>query len=425
MGTKNLGQYRVHTVNSWNGWDPLKQVVLGNCPPPELFEDVKDHKLRDLLQKLLYETREDLDNLQTTLEDVGIDVVRLPENARSADDLDSPIREYDSLENYADKKNGDAIKGLPKPCLNPRDDFIVLGDKILVTTPFYDLNKKWANGQKIFDPSCIDFRLPTMFTESDRHELGPFKPSKEYADQKFGLMSNGMSYTSLHGTDTSPYVNEINFKRYRYHTHYFWAPSLTRIGEKMIADLKDVSNLDQVIGNLYPNIKCDTTAIGGHNDGSYCLPKPGLVICSPWVDAEHYKKTLPGWDVLQIDIDGRQQRAREYKNWEKIKKKTRGAWWIPDAENNTNLVNFVEDWLSNWVGYCEETLFEVNMLSIDTKTILSMNYQKDVHRKLKAHGIEPIYVKFRHRNFWDGGLHCLTLDTLREGSQQNYFGGKK
>jgi len=410
-----LDQYKVSEVNSWNGWDPLKQVVLGNCPPPELFEEVKDSKLRDLLQKLLYETREDLDNFQKILEDLGVEVVRLPEHARSADDLDSPIREYDSLENYADKKQGNAIKGLPKPCLTPRDDFIVMGDKILVTTPFYDLNTKWSNGQNIFDPSVVDFRLCDLMTETNRtNSLGPFTPSEEYCIQKFGLMSNGRPYSDINCNNYQSFVDEENFKRYRYHTHYFWAPTLTRIGSKIIADLKDVTNLDKVINEMYPNFQCDITSIGGHNDGSYCLPKPGLVICSPWVDPDTYKKTLPGWDILQIDIDGRQQRAREYKNWEKIKKKTRGAWWIPDADSNPELVQFVDDWLSNWVGFCEETLFEVNMLSIDTQTILSMNYQKDVHTKLKSHGIEPIYVKFRHRNFWDGGLHCLTLDTRRE-----------
>lgn len=414
--------YKINTVNSWNGWDPLKQVVLGNCPDPELFEDIKDHKLRDLLQKLLYETREDLDNLHKVLEDLGVDVVRLPAHAMSADDLDSPIREYDSLEYYTDKKDGHSIKGLPKPCLTPRDDFIVLGDKILVTTPFYDLNKKWSIGQQLIDPSCVDFRLPDMFTNTaNTQELGPFIPSKEYSDNKFGLMSNGLSYTSLHEVDHTKYTHEKNYKRYRYHTHYFWAPTITRVGTKLIADLQDVSNLDTVLNDLYPNFQCDITSIGGHNDGSYCLPKPGLVICSPWVDPNQYKVTLPDWDILQIDISGRQQRAKEYKNWEHIKQKTRGAWWIPDADSNPELVTFVEDWLTNWVGFCEETMFEVNMLSLDTKTILSMNYQKDVHSKLVQHGIEPIYVKFRHRNFWDGGLHCLTLDTVREGEQQNYF----
>ena len=36
----------------------------------------------------------------------------------------------------------------------------------------------------------------------------------------------------------------------------------------------------------------------------------------------------------------------------------------------------------------EESVFEVNMLSIDENTILSLNKQKEVHDKLKSVGIE-------------------------------------
>ena len=88
---------------------------------------------------------------------------------------------------------------------------------------------------------------------------------------------------------------------------------------------------------------------------------------------------------------------------------------------NPEFADYVDNWLSDWVGLSEETVFEVNMLSINESTILSLNYQKEVHNKLEKHGIEPIYCRFRHRNFWDSGLHCLTVDTVREGGMQDYF----
>ena len=44
---------------------------------PPFFNDVKDPKLRHLLQKLLYETQEDLNNLQRELEKAGVDVIRI------------------------------------------------------------------------------------------------------------------------------------------------------------------------------------------------------------------------------------------------------------------------------------------------------------------------------------------------------------
>ena len=53
--------------------------------------------------------------------------------------------------------------------------------------------------------------------------------------------------------------------------------------------------------------------------------------------------------------------------------------------------------------------------------MLALNYQKDVHDKLTQHNIQPIYCRFRHRHFWDGGLHCLTVDTNREGKSETYL----
>ena len=63
-------KYRIDKINSYNGWDPLKQVILGNIYKPEFFEDLPDPRTRDLMQQLLYETHEDLDNIQKTMEDL-------------------------------------------------------------------------------------------------------------------------------------------------------------------------------------------------------------------------------------------------------------------------------------------------------------------------------------------------------------------
>ena len=92
-----------------------------------------------------------------------------------------------------------------------------------------------------------------------------------------------------------------------------------------------------------------------------------------------------------------------------------------EQKENSIVKEFIDPWLNKWVGYAEETVFEVNMLSVDENTIISLNYQEECHKKLREHGIEPIYCRFRHRNFWDAGLHCLTVDTVREGGMQNYF----
>ena len=88
---------------------------------------------------------------------------------------------------------------------------------------------------------------------------------------------------------------------------------------------------------------------------------------------------------------------------------------------NENLKEFVNTWLDKWVGHVQETVFDVNMLSVSEEVVLVNNYDKTVFDFLKKHKIEPIICPLRHRYFWDGGIHCLTLDLIREGEKENYF----
>jgi hypothetical protein len=40
---------------------------------------------------------------------------------------------------------------------------------------------------------------------------------------------------------------------------------------------------------------------------------------------------------------------------------------------------------------------------------------------LERYGITAHVVPFRHRFFWDGGLHCVTSDLHRSGTKKDYF----
>ena len=52
----------------WTEWDPLEEVIVGDCRPT--YPGVPE------LDKILTETKEDLDNLASTLSALGIEVVR-------------------------------------------------------------------------------------------------------------------------------------------------------------------------------------------------------------------------------------------------------------------------------------------------------------------------------------------------------------
>jgi hypothetical protein len=154
---------------------------------------------------------------------------------------------------------------------------------------------------------------------------------------------------------------------------------------------------------------------GHHSDGSFCIVKPGCIVSL--YDIQDYKTEFPGWDVLYLP----DQSWTGVDPFLKMKHKVGGRWWLKGEEHNDQLIQFVNTWLDDWVGYVEETVFDVNMLSIDQNTIICNNYNKDVFEHFKKHKVEPILFNFRHRYFWDGGVHCITQDLYREGTMEDYL----
>jgi hypothetical protein len=144
--------------------------------------------------------------------------------------------------------------------------------------------------------------------------------------------------------------------------------------------------------------------------------KPGCIVSLN--DVQDYKTEFPGWDVLYLP----DQSCGKIAEFMKIKQKVGGRWWIKGEEYNDQLIEFVNTWLNHWIGFVDETVFDVNMLSIDENTIICNNYNKEVFDHFKKHKVEPIIFNFRHRYFWDGGTHCITQDFYREGNMEDYFG---
>jgi hypothetical protein len=134
-------------------------------------------------------------------------------------------------------------------------------------------------------------------------------------------------------------------------------------------------------------------------------------------DVPTYATTFPDWEVVYLPG----QSWQKVKPFCDLKLKNQGKWWIPGFEHDQDVVDLVENWLGHWVGYVEETVFDVNMLMIDPKNVMVFNYNKQVFDALERYGITPHIVPFRHRYFWDGGIHCITTDLHRQGTMQDYF----
>jgi hypothetical protein len=370
-------------------WDPLKVCVVGQSYPPEFYSWITIPHVRKLFEKIAIETEEDYQGIIKKLKEFGVEVLRpdLPENS--------------------------FIGGryLPPP-MTPRDYMVMVGDAFYQS---YDLDfKKFYNNVR--DPqwpdykNFEDFKNAPMYIQEECDNMHHLKEYKEF-------------YSSYKNIFNQIKTNGNKIKNHAYNTDLLNGAQVSRIGKDLYfgtaSYVQELDSYQIFLDQEFTNTRNHIVNTGGHSDATYCPVAPGLIISLR--DIPTYANTFPGWEVVYLPNQ----------SWDKVgdflqlKNKNNGKWWIPGFEHDDSVTCVVETWLSHWTGYVEETVFDVNMLIIDTKNVMVFNYNKQVFDALERHGITPHIVPFRHRYFWDGGIHCVTADLHRDGQQQNFFLDRK
>lgn len=327
-------------ISSHTGFQPLKEVWLGDCYPTEWYNDF-DNRAQDILGVITETTNHDLDIFQKKLQDLGI-IVRRPE--------------------FVDKSQYQDVDGnLCKPPITPRDWAMTLGDTLYVIpqyencfTGFDSIIKQYVTEQQ--NVKVLDRSLP-----------------------------DPMCY--------------LNF------------PSTVRVGQDLFLDC-DLHNphyhyFRQAAENLSQRYRVHISHTGDHSDGVFCPIKPGKIFSTHY--RQSYQNTFPGWDVFYL-TDTTKYRSNGHN----------GNWWVP-GKNYQIYNDAILKYAQKWIGNSRETVFEVNMLVIDEKNIFCIVEDDRACRHLESIGINVHVVDFKCRGFWDGGLHCLTVDISRLGECLSYW----
>lgn len=364
-------------------WDPLKICVVGRSYPPEFYSWITVPHVRNLFEKIAIETEEDYQAIIKKLHEFSVEVLR-PNCATNA---------------FIDGKY------LPPP-MTPRDHMIMIG-KTFYRGYEFNFKQFYKDVKDEYWPQCDSFEefltLPSHI-QNECNNIHGLPQLREYS----------ASYDHIYDRITQQ-GNKIK-------TNYIsQAPGamITRVGQDLYFgttsygqnQIKYQSQIDAEFVNTRNHI----VNTGGHSDGTYCPVCPGLIISLR--DVPTYAKTFPNWEVVYLP----EQSWNRLHPFIALKSKNKGKWWIPGFEKDQAVIDTVETWLQHWTGYVEETVFDVNMLIIDHKNVIVFNYNKRVFDALERYGITPHIVHFRHRYFWDGGIHCITTDLHREGVMQDYF----
>lgn len=406
-------------------WDPLQVCAVGRSYPPEFYSFIENPKVRSVLEKIAIETEEDYQKLIKILESFNVTVVR--------NDISKNREDHFWAEHYS------------PPPMTPRDHTAMIGKKFYMPgekfgynvfddvsefqEEFYILqsNKKLTYKQKIAFQEKLKNTLESRRIDNDSDDLG----ETSYIEKIKSILR------SINHNPLTTFPNNKKFNTFSsiekflkdnnteiIYDKYVSASTITRVGKDLyvgtvvkgeIGTIQFDNYLREIRNDFGPDYRIYIVNCETHGDGVFTPVKPGLIISLN--DIQNYNKTFPDWEVVYLP----EQSWDKVKPFQDLRKKNKGKWWVPGEELNDDFTDFVESWLKDWVLYVEETVFDVNMLVINPTNVIVNNYNKDVFDAFDRHGITAHICNFRHRYFWDGGLHCITSDLSRVGTMQDYF----
>ena len=349
------------TYSVYQHWDPLKVCIVGKSYSPEFYSFIKNEKVRVVMERIARETEEDYQKLISLLESFNVKVLR-------------PTVTDDYL-NHLDTRTG---KIVPPP-MTPRDYSMMLGD-----TFYWRVDDAWK-----------------LNTPAEQIKTNFWKDVIQHISDQNNTIIDKPPTPIIMGGLASAYCIRIGKDLY--------------IGTLSNLSVDQQQEYETSIKEILKDYRIKIVNTQGHSDAVLCAVTPGLIVSLK--EIKNYEESFPNWEVVYLP----------YQSWDRVddflqlKKKNKGKWWVPGEELNDDFTNFVEEWLDHWVGYVEESVFDVNMLVINKQNVVCNNYNKDVFDAFEKRGITPHIINFRHRYFWDGGLHCITSDIDREGVMENFF----
>lgn len=378
-------------------WDPLDVCLVGKTYPPEFYSWIQDPKTRTRFEELARETEEDYQCLISLLTNkFNVKVLR-PAFPHNFDDL--------------------FIQGKwVQPPTAPRDYFLMIHDQFWVPT-VPNASHAWA----VFYRQNKLSWWPDYVRPNDFYEAWP-----EHAPEIRSKFAEFCQIDQFHLDAKLKFYDHV-FDDIKSHNNHIVRTDLdfingcfvSRIGKSLFFATQTYHDDKQVIldqvNQLFPFTQNKVVNSGGHGDAVYCPVSPGLIISLN--DIPTYSDTFPGWEVVYLPPSN----YAHMREFEFSMKRNKGRWFMPGFEQDTNLQNMVDHYFDEWVGQVSETVFDVNILIVDPKNIIVSAHNDQVERACARHGIEVHVVPFRHKYFWDCGIHCITNDLSRRGDLKSWL----
>jgi len=190
--------------------------------------------------------------------------------------------------------------------------------------------------------------------------------------------------------------------------------NVVRVGRDIVLDT-DVFDIEY--NNWWPDYRVQMEKNGGHMDGCFAVLRPGLILANHYFDG--YDRTFPGWEILYLDNPT--YHAHPSTGYQQPYPVYNGKFYDTTVGTNKMFNEHIIQHALDWVGNYTETYFELNCLSIDESNVIMLAENEHLANDLSRRGITVHWVPFRTRSFWDGAMHCLTVDIRRQSTIEDFF----
>ena len=387
-------------LNSHNGWDKLKEVIVGSAKnscavmtwknqnqvlTEDLIKKALSLSKKAMPQTIIDETEEDLNDLSNILSKFGAKVYR-PKVHKLEKFYSSPHWFTTGNNSY-----------------NARDLNLVVGDYLIEspsqhasryfeTTTYYDIFY-----ENYFNDGFKWIAAPKPLLNYD--VLEPMKVKEDTIEAKrYSELTKGKKET-FHKLSE----NEILFE----------AANTMRMGKDLLylasssGNIKGANWLQQVLPNDYRVHITSEIYRSSHIDSTVLCLRPGLVLLNSLrVNESNCPKIFEKWDKIWFsDVAPTSDAELDYQA------NTRSP--ISKELSELGFENNLQDISSPWVG--------MNVFSLDQNTIVVDERQKQLIKKLEEYKFNVVTARMRHMYTMGGGLHCSTLDLVRESKLESYF----
>lgn len=349
-------------INSNTSFGKLKTVIVGReLIPPERISDITFRSFySEALKQSVYYNFEDYKIEINLIEKRNVELDNLATMLR---DLDIKVKRPDPVEKII-MFNTPTFKSALSSASNIRDVTLVYNDTI-VETPTFVRNRYFENLSlyDVYDEAYRAggkwIRCPHTRLTEERMDLEEWRKERDYENfghAKYDMAIDGAQFLRI-GRDVI-----VNVSSYNHYLGYKWVESLFPDSEFHLLEGLADNHIDGIINALCP----------------------GKFLVDP--KYPNVRELLP----------------KKFQNWEFIYPQD-----LSENIDTTGMTN-VDLRLASSRG------MDINVLSIDEKTVVVNKRAHGVKDALNKNGFEIIEVELENGEIFGGGIHCSTLDLERE-----------